>query len=196
MAEDIKCPKCGSETVQRIAKKGPNAGLSFYVCTRYPDCKGKVAIEKLKAEKDVRVISTSDINKTAEELYQEGYAAEQAKEYQRALELLKQSLSLEKDTFNTMVCRNIMGRVYEKLGDVETAIKLYEQNVADEFEGDSPYDRLRIIYHRQKRFADEVRVLGKAVKVFEEKVYPGRSDRFPKLDKFRQQLEKAKSTQV
>jgi len=132
--------------------------------------------------------------KTADELYQEGYAAEQAKEYQRARELLRQSLSLEKDAFSMMVCRNILGRVCEKLGDVETATELYEQNVADDFEGNFPYDRLRIIYHRQKCFADEVRVLGKAVRVFEEKVYPGRSDRLPKLEKFRQQLEKAEAT--
>jgi len=132
--------------------------------------------------------------KTAEELYQEGYIAEQAKEYEKARLLYEQSLSLEKDTFKSMVCRNLLGRVCEKLGDTEVATKLYEQNLVDECEGDFPYDRLRVIYHRQKCFADEVRVLEKAVKVFEEKVYPGRSDRLPKLEKFRQQLEKAKTT--
>ena len=123
--------------------------------------------------------------KTAEELYQEGYAATQAKGYQRAKLLLEQSLSLDKNPENKVVCRNILGKVYEKLGEIEAAITLYEQNVADEFEGDFPYDRLRVIYHRQNCFADEVRVLGKAVKVFEEKAYPGRSDRLPKLEKFR-----------
>ena len=46
MAEDIKCPNCGSETVVRTAKKGPGAGRSFHVCTRYPECKGKIAIEE------------------------------------------------------------------------------------------------------------------------------------------------------
>ena len=44
MTEDTRCPECGSETVVRTAKKGPNAGSSFYVCIRYPDCKGKIAI--------------------------------------------------------------------------------------------------------------------------------------------------------
>ena len=48
--EDIKCPKCSSETSIRISKKGPNVGHSFYVCTRYPECKGKVAVETV-AEK-------------------------------------------------------------------------------------------------------------------------------------------------
>ena len=41
-AEGVKCPVCGSETTIRMAKKGPNAGRRFYVCNRYPECKGKV----------------------------------------------------------------------------------------------------------------------------------------------------------
>lgn len=44
MAEEIKCPKCGSEMVVRISKKGPNAGRKFYVCSNHPECKGKIAI--------------------------------------------------------------------------------------------------------------------------------------------------------
>ena len=44
-AVDLKCPKCGSATVIRTSKKGPNVGHSFYLCSRYPECKGKVAIE-------------------------------------------------------------------------------------------------------------------------------------------------------
>ena len=47
MSEDVKCPICGSETVERTAKKGPNVGRSFHVCNRYPECKGKVEIRGL-----------------------------------------------------------------------------------------------------------------------------------------------------
>jgi SAM-dependent methyltransferase len=43
-AEDIRCPICGSATAVRTAKKGPNAGLPFIVCARYPECKGKIPI--------------------------------------------------------------------------------------------------------------------------------------------------------
>ena len=46
MPEDIKCPICGTETVERTAKKGQNIGSSFYVCNCYPECKGKVAIHE------------------------------------------------------------------------------------------------------------------------------------------------------
>ena len=42
---DVRCPECGSATVIRTSKKGPNVGRSFYLCSRYPGCKGKVAIE-------------------------------------------------------------------------------------------------------------------------------------------------------
>jgi|APLak6261699311_1056244.scaffolds.fasta_scaffold00073_69 restriction system protein len=34
------CPKCGSDMVKRIAKRGENAGNMFFGCSRYPDCKG------------------------------------------------------------------------------------------------------------------------------------------------------------
>jgi DNA-directed RNA polymerase subunit RPC12/RpoP len=43
--ENIKCPLCGSNTVIQTAKQGPSAGRQFHVCTRYPQCKGKIAVE-------------------------------------------------------------------------------------------------------------------------------------------------------
>lgn len=33
------CPKCGVPMVARVAKKGTNAGQSFYGCPNYPRCK-------------------------------------------------------------------------------------------------------------------------------------------------------------
>ena len=35
----IMCPKCGVPMVQRVAKKGDRAGLSFYGCPNYPKCR-------------------------------------------------------------------------------------------------------------------------------------------------------------
>ncbi len=37
------CPVCGSEMVQREAKKGKNAGNKFWGCSQFPDCRGVVA---------------------------------------------------------------------------------------------------------------------------------------------------------
>jgi hypothetical protein len=33
------CPQCGSNLVERIAKKGPNAGSKFLGCENYPRCR-------------------------------------------------------------------------------------------------------------------------------------------------------------
>jgi len=33
------CPKCGSELVLRVAKKGANTGNQFYGCSNYPKCR-------------------------------------------------------------------------------------------------------------------------------------------------------------
>jgi len=41
MTDDIKCPICGSKTILRTAKKGPDAGKQFFVCNQYPKCKGR-----------------------------------------------------------------------------------------------------------------------------------------------------------
>ncbi|WP_436297935.1 restriction endonuclease [Variovorax sp. LjRoot175] len=34
------CPKCASEMVRRTAKRGTNAGVSFWGCSNYPRCRG------------------------------------------------------------------------------------------------------------------------------------------------------------
>lgn len=34
------CPRCGSAMVKRTAKRGTNAGTTFWGCTRYPGCRG------------------------------------------------------------------------------------------------------------------------------------------------------------
>ena len=36
----VSCPLCSSEMVRREAKRGTNAGKSFWGCTQYPRCKG------------------------------------------------------------------------------------------------------------------------------------------------------------
>jgi restriction system protein len=38
--ESTACPVCGSTMVMRVAKKGKNAGSSFWGCSRFPKCRG------------------------------------------------------------------------------------------------------------------------------------------------------------
>ena len=49
-------------------------------------------------------------------------------------------------------------RECEQEGDLDKALPLYEALIYDGFQGTLPYDRLRIIYTRQKRFEDAIRV--------------------------------------
>jgi restriction system protein len=39
------CPKCGSEMVLRVAKKGLHAGKIFWGCSKFPECRGMVSVE-------------------------------------------------------------------------------------------------------------------------------------------------------
>lgn len=54
--------------------------------------------------------------------------------------------------------RNNSGMALEKAGKIDEAIRVYELSVADAFFGSHPYDRLRIIYTRQKQYQDAIRV--------------------------------------
>ena len=59
---------------------------------------------------------------------------------------------------NVIVERNLTGRAYEKESRIEEAIALYEQNVKDFADTPHPYERLRIIYTKQKNYDDAIRV--------------------------------------
>lgn len=52
MTDDVRCPLCGGATGLRTAKKGSHAGEQFYVCERYPGCRGKVKYQPVVSEKD------------------------------------------------------------------------------------------------------------------------------------------------
>ena len=94
--------------------------------------------------------------------------------------------------FHEQVERNLKGIQLEKEGQEDRAIELYEKNIEENFIGNHPYDRLAIIYRRKKQFDEEIRVLQKAIWVFENIVFEERVDKLPKLQKFQNRLEKAK----
>lgn len=70
------------------------------------------------------------------------------------------------------VDRNLKGRELERAGRVDEAIPLYEANLADGFLAPGPYNRLAIIYRRQKRFEEEIRVLQRAIEVYQAAGWP------------------------
>lgn len=93
--------------------------------------------------------------------------------------------------FSIQVDRNLNGKELEKEGDIEGAIALYEQNVAEGFAGNHPYDRLAIIYRKNKAYSEEIRVLERAIFVFENYASQDRPDVQPKLEAFKERLQKA-----
>lgn len=97
--------------------------------------------------------------------------------------------------FSLMVDRNLLGQEFERANNVPAAIALYEANARDGFDGNFPYDRLAVIYRREKRLDSEIRVLKRAIEVFS--AYRGpRSDIQPKLAAFRTRLERAEALQA
>jgi tetratricopeptide (TPR) repeat protein len=84
--------------------------------------------------------------------------------------------------FNRQVKRNLMGIELEKMGKTDEAIKLYEQNVREDFEGSHPYNRLSIIYRKRGQFDEEIRILEKAILIHKDDGH--------KLEKFKERLEK------
>lgn len=61
---------------------------------------------------------------------------------------------------------NNKGITYEKEGNIKAAIKIYEKNLEIGYPATHSYTRLMIIYHKEKRYEDEVRVIKKAIEVF------------------------------
>ena len=95
---------------------------------------------------------------------------------------------------NLQAERNLKGAEFEKTGDFEKAIEVYEENVAESFKGNHPYDRLATIYKNQNDIDNEIRVLEKAIIVFEEITLEDRLEGLPKLFRFKNRLEKAIET--
>ncbi len=44
---NLACPKCGSEMVLRVAKKGKNVGQKFWGCSKFPKCRSALPVSKL-----------------------------------------------------------------------------------------------------------------------------------------------------
>jgi tetratricopeptide (TPR) repeat protein len=95
---------------------------------------------------------------------------------------------------NLQAERNLKGAEFEKTGNIEEAIELYEENVTEGFKGNHPYDRLANIYKNNLDLDNEIRVLEKAIMVYEKITVEDRLEGLPKLFRFKNRLEKAIET--
>lgn len=60
-----------------------------------------------------------------------------------------------------MIERNMKALAFERSGEPNKAIRLYEANLADRFGGSGPYERLHVLYGRRKDYANALRVCKK-----------------------------------
>jgi len=77
---------------------------------------------------------------------------------QKITEHNRACLNVESAIMQTMIDRDEEARQLEKSGKTERAIALFEESVRDQFLGTLPYERLRIIYFKLKRYEDAIRV--------------------------------------
>lgn len=88
--------------------------------------------------------------------------------------------------WSQQVERNLEAIVYEEKGDLDEAIKLYEKNVSADFEGTHPYERLAEIYLELDQKDDLMRILEKALVVFEGAELTDCRYKHTQLERFRQ----------
>jgi hypothetical protein len=62
--------------------------------------------------------------------------------------------------------RNTEAILAEKNDDPKRAIRLYEQNIKEDYADEFAFNRLMVIYRSQKDYADELRVINRGIEVY------------------------------
>jgi tetratricopeptide (TPR) repeat protein len=88
--------------------------------------------------------------------------------------------------FEKLFERNEKAIALERAGRIDDAIALYEANIADMFDGNHPYDRLRVLYSQRKQYAEALRVCQRFIEMADALLQLGspRTDLRPKRDGF------------
>lgn len=106
-------------------------------------------------------------------------------EFATMLKKKTDSDSLEKALRDT-ASNNNEGVAYEKAGDITNAIAIYEKNLEIAYPALHSYERLMILYRREKRYEDEIRVIKKALIDFSIKSHKTH------IEKWKNRLQKAR----
>lgn len=70
-------------------------------------------------------------------------------------------------TIADTAARNNAGIEFEKAGETDKAIEVYEDNVAEGYPALHAFNRLMVLYRRRKDYANEIRVIKRAIEVFQ-----------------------------
>ena len=66
--------------------------------------------------------------------------------------------------------RNAQATEAEENDDLKKAIRLYEQNIKEDYADEFAFNRLMVIYRKQKAYADELRVINRGIEIFRSKM--------------------------
>lgn len=88
---------------------------------------------------------------------------------------------------NETANNNNIGIDFEKKGNIPNAIEAYERNLEIAYPALHSYERLMILYRREKRYEDEIRVIEKAINDFSTKSHK------TYISKWKERLKKAQS---
>ncbi len=64
--------------------------------------------------------------------------------------------------------RNKIAKEAEEEGDVNKAVRFYEQNIREDYADKVAFERLMIIYRQQKDYKNEWRVIKRGIEVFQQ----------------------------
>ena len=98
-------------------------------------------------------------------------------------------------TYEAQTARNLEALAAEQEGRQDEAIRLYERNAAEGFEGDWPYGRLVAIYEKRADYAEAERVLLRAIEVFQAGERRTAQDRRAMVQLFKRRLTLVKRAQ-
>lgn len=98
---------------------------------------------------------------------------------------------LKEINWNIAYETNKLAMELENMGRVEDAKGKYLEAIKLGFDGSYPYDRLNIIFRKEKKYDAEIDICRQAIKVFSDLVIVGRSDAGDKLNRYKERLERA-----
>jgi len=78
--------------------------------------------------------------------------------------------------------RNDLARKAEQEGVLDEAIRLYEQNILENYIDEFSFDRLMSIYRKQNELKEELRVIMRGIGVFEAQLEEHLKQSFTKVD--------------
>ena len=93
------------------------------------------------------------------------------------------------DTKQALYFSNL-GTQFEKNNNISEAINAYEKSAYFAFEGNYVYERLYILYRKNKEYDKAINILNFAIFVFDKLINKERPDRLKKLYDFKEKLKK------